>query len=179
MLKVGSQSACSTNWNSAVVGSKPAQMKSDSTKVTSEVHSAIQRALRVATASSRLGRRRMRTTPTSGRKVVTERMGKLLVMVGRPSPGRLEEVPRHHDDGADQDREGVVVEIAGLQAAGAHRHRDGLRGDAVGTQPVDRRAVALLPQEAAAPEGGAHEEPIIELVEIPFVEEEEIERPNS
>src|SRR6266851_8201185 len=176
MLKLGSQSACSTNWNSAVAGSKPAQMKSDSTKVTSEVHSAIQRALRVATASSRRGSKTMSATPTSGRKVVRLRMGKLLVMAGRPSPDGLEEVPRHHDDGADQYGEGVVIEIAGLQPAGAYREIDRARRDAVGTDAVDHRAVALLPQAAAEHEGRAHEQPIVELVEIPFVEEEQIER---
>ncbi len=40
MLNSGSQSALSTNWNSEVPRSKPNQMKSDSTKVMSEVHSA-------------------------------------------------------------------------------------------------------------------------------------------
>jgi len=44
MLKVGSHSACSTNWNSAVAGSNHAQMNSDRTKVMSDVHRAIQRA---------------------------------------------------------------------------------------------------------------------------------------
>src|SRR6185437_1541534 len=176
MLKVGSQSACSTNWNSGVVGSKPPQMKSDRTKVMSDVHSAIQRALRASSAGSRRGRMRMNATPTSGRNVVRLRMGKPLVMVGRPSPECLEEVPRHHDDGADQDGERVVVDIAGLQAAGAHRQTDGQRRHAIRAEAVDGGAVALLPQAAADREGRAHEEPVVKLVKIPFVEEEQIER---
>src|SRR5450432_2821980 len=116
MLKAGSHSACSTNWNSGVAASKPAQMKSDSAQVTSDVHSAIQRALR-ATTSGAPRRTRMNAAPRSGRNVVSDRIGKELMP---PSPTDPQQVPAHHDDDADQDGEGVVVEIAGLQPAGAH-----------------------------------------------------------
>src|SRR5258708_5930328 len=163
------------NWNSAVVGSNHAQMNSDRTKVTSDVHSAIQRAFCAISAGSRRGSMKMRATPTSGRNVVRVRIGKLLVMAG-PSPDRLEEEPRHHDDGADQDSEGVVVDVTALQAPGAHGEIDRPRRDAVGTDAVDDGTVALFPEPAAEREGRADEEPVVELVEIPFVEKEKINR---
>ena len=68
----------STNWKSAVVGSNRHSMTSETTKVTSVVHSAIQRALRF-TASSSPRITRMNSAPTSGRKVVTERIGQLAI----------------------------------------------------------------------------------------------------
>src|SRR6476646_8047106 len=117
MLKVGSHSACSTNWNSAVVGSNHTQINSESTKVMSDVHTAIHRAFCAMSSGSRRGKRRMKTTPTRGRNVVRLRIGKLLVMAA-PSPDRLEEEPRHHDDGADQNGKSVMVDVTALQTPG-------------------------------------------------------------
>src|SRR5258708_6393618 len=175
MLKVGSHSACSRNWNSAVAGSNHAQMNSDRTKVMSDVHSAIQRAFCAISTGSRRGSMKMRRTPTSGRNVVRLRIGKLLLMAG-PSPDRLEEEPRHHDDRADEDGEGVVVDVAALQAPGAHGEIDRPCRDAVGTETVDDGAVALFPQPTPEREGRADEEPVVEFVEIPLVEEKEVNR---
>ena len=79
---------------------------------------------------------------------------------------------RHH---AQQHRQGIVIDIAGLQPDRAARRIQHPGGDAVGPQPVDHRAVAALPQEAAQPQGRAHEQEVIQLVEIPFVVEEQVE----
>ena len=63
-----SQSSFSTNWKPGSALSKPVQMNSETTKVTSVVHSAIARMLRRALAlSSRMNR--ISSAPTSGRKV--------------------------------------------------------------------------------------------------------------
>ena len=69
-----------------------------------------------------------------------------------------------------------MIDVARLQPAGLARQFPGRRGDTVGPEPVDNGAVAGLPQAFAKREGGAHEEPIIKLVEVPFVEEELVER---
>ena len=56
-----------------------------------------------------------------------------------------EQVPGHDRDEADHHREGVMVEITGLQPAGLPRQIAGHRGDPVRPEPVDHRAVARLP----------------------------------
>src|SRR3546814_16715669 len=46
------------------------------------------------------------------------------------------------------------------------------RGGAIGTETVDGAFIPALPEEAPDREGGLHEEDVVELVEIPFVEQE-------
>src|SRR6267143_123075 len=88
---------------------------SSTRKAISEVHSAIQRALRATTASSPRAIR-INAAPTNGKKVTSERSGQWLTAMFRPSP--REQVPRHQGDEADHHCEGVVIEIPGLQPAG-------------------------------------------------------------
>src|SRR5690242_6163013 len=74
MLKDGIHSARSTNWKSGELGSKSTHNFSDRTKTMSEVQSAIERAFFPVVASSPRVTM-MRTAPTSGRKVMRERIG--------------------------------------------------------------------------------------------------------
>src|SRR5581483_5392375 len=103
-----SQALRSTNWNSGEPGSKRQTRMSDMAKVTSVVHSAIQRALRrFPSVSPPISA--MSSAPASGRNVVTDRIGQLTI-----SPP-----PRQHEPGdqgrhADQHGEGVVIEVSGL-----------------------------------------------------------------
>src|SRR5579864_32433 len=171
MLNCGSHAACSTNWKSEVVGSKFAQMTSESPRSTSEVQSAIQRALR-AMSSACPRRIRIANTPKSGRNVTRLRSGQLVIAC---STDLEHEIPRHERHDADQHREGIVIEVSGLKPAREHRQASRRRGKPVGPEPIDDRAIALLPQAVAQRHGGAHEERVVELVEIPLVEEEEID----
>ncbi len=68
----------STNWNSAENGSKRHATMSDTASVISVTHSATQRALRFTAASSP-PIIMMKSAPTSGRNVVTERIGQLAI----------------------------------------------------------------------------------------------------
>src|SRR5579883_2723129 len=139
----------------------------------SEVQSAIQRALR-ATASLSPRKTRMKATPASGRKVTRERRGQFSM---KARSGDLpQEIPGDEGDDADQHDEGVVVEIAGLQPCGPNGDLDRGSRQPVGPEPIDDGAVALLPEIESQRHCRAHEEQIVELVEIPLVEEEEIER---
>ena len=79
---------------------------------------------------------------------------------------------------ADQHGEGVVIDVAGLQLHDAPRDAEHAGGGAV-DQPVDDLDVADLPQDAAEPEGRAHEDAVVELVEVPLVEQEQVERPEG
>src|SRR5262245_38909656 len=145
-------------------------MISEIAKVISVVQSAIQRALRFsASPSPRIIM--MSSAPTSGRKIVTERIGQLISTC--PS---TEHEPGDERRYADQHGEGVVVEIAGLQPHHAACHVEHPGGDAVRPEAVDQPAVAVLPQYATEPQRRAHDEEIVELVEVPLVEQELVER---
>src|SRR5690242_14931308 len=169
MLKPGSHGARSTNWNWARVGSKAPQSAIASATSMSEVQSAIQRALR-ATASASPRSMRMSTTPAIGRKVTSVRMGKFSIAASEDLPEKIPGDEQHH---ADQHDEGIVVEISGLQQARADREPRRRGGEPVGTEPIDHGPVTLLPELEAERHGWPDEEPVVELVEIPFVEEEE------
>src|SRR5262245_55197239 len=92
----------STNWNSGVEPSKRATIISDTAKVTMVVHNAAQRALRLP-ASLSPGSSRMNSAPTSGRNVVIERIGQLVISVA----SRREHEPG--DEGGDADQHGESV----------------------------------------------------------------------
>src|SRR6201985_4036370 len=107
-MPVASHDVFSTNWKSVCVASKRQTRISERPKVTSVVHSAIQRELRRAASSSP---RLIQTTsaPNSGRKVTTDRMGQITI-----SLASHEHEPGNQPGDADQHREGVMIEIAGL-----------------------------------------------------------------
>ncbi len=69
----------------------------------------------------------------------------------------------------------IVIDVARLQLHGLSRDIEHAGGNAVRAETVDDHAVADLPQRAAEPFGRAHEEEIVQLVEIPFVVEEQVE----
>src|SRR3546814_5754707 len=73
MLKAGIQSARSTNWKSALARSKRNHRNSETAKVTSEAHSAMERAFLAAKASSSWRtKKRIHKAPASGRQVIVE-----------------------------------------------------------------------------------------------------------
>src|SRR5438874_5765470 len=84
-------------------------------------------------------------------------------------PSSRQQVPGDQRDDADQHGEGVMVDVSGLQPARLTGQFAGRRGDAVRPEPVDDHAVAGLPQPVAEREGALDEEPVVELVEVPFV----------
>src|ERR1700736_6861301 len=100
--------------------------------VTGVVHRAIQRALRCSALPS-LGRAVMKSAPTSGRKVVTDRIGQLI-----SADPTAEHEPGDECRHSDQHGKGVVIEIPGLQSNSAlrdleHTRRTSVRAEAVHT----------------------------------------------
>src|SRR6266853_3597569 len=106
-----SQGFFSTNWNSGEPASKRHTRISEIAKVISVVHIATQRALPATEGSSpRIDM--MNSAPSSGRKVVTERIGQLAISV----PSTQKHEPGDEGRNPDQHGKGVVVHVAGLQA---------------------------------------------------------------
>src|SRR4051812_3375141 len=102
MPSAGTQSIFSSNWKPALVASKRAHSSSEIRKVTIEVTRATLRQLR-STASFGPLTIRQNKAPTSGRKVISERIGQLVITL-----------PHEHEVGdeggdADQHDEGIVV----------------------------------------------------------------------
>ena len=100
---------------------------------------------------------------------------------GEDRPIHVRDLYREHEPGdegggADQHGEGVVIEIAGLQPHDVARDVEHAGGDAVGAEAVDQPAVAALPQHAAEPLGRAHEDEVVEFVEVPLVEQEAVQQ---
>ena len=102
---------------------------------------------------------------------MTERIGQLSI-----SPAPREHEPGDQRGDADQHGEGVVIEVAGLQPHHVAGDVEHARGDAVRPEAVDQPAVAALPQQAAEPQRRPHEDDVVELVEVPLVEQELVER---
>src|SRR5476649_1514784 len=142
MLSDGIQASFSSNWKPGLVPSNRAHSISEIRKVATEVISAALRQLR-STASFGPLTTRQNSAPTSGMNVTSDRIGQLDIVLPRPA-----EVGHGRHD-ADQHGEGVVVEIAALEAAQHPRDIARARGDAIRTEPVNHRAVALLPEHAA------------------------------
>src|SRR6185312_11405748 len=170
MLSAGIQATFSSNWKPALVGSKWTHSSSETRKVTSEVISAALRQLR-STASLGPCTTRQNSAPTSGRKVTTERIGQLAIVLSHEQ----HEVA-HQRGNADQHDEGVVVQVAALEPAQHARKVLRPGGNAVGAEPIDRRAVALLPEHPADRQGRLDERRVIELVEVPLVVEQRVQR---
>ena len=132
----------------ASAGSKRHTSISDTAKVTSVVHSAVQRALRFTTSSSPL--QREDEQHAEDRQERRDREDR---------PARHQWPPREHEPGdqrrdADQHREGVVVEIAGLQPHDVARDVEHARRHAVRPEPVDharRRRPSTAGGRATAP----------------------------
>src|SRR5215468_9986147 len=160
----------STNWNSGEPASKRHTTISEIAKVIKVVQSATQRALPAMEASSpRIAM--MNSAPSSGRNVVTERIGQLAISLppdGNPEPG---------DEGRNPDQHGkrIVIHVAGLQAYGVARDEQYHCREAIGPKTVDQPAIAAPPQQPAEPQGRPHDEEIIDLVEVPLVEQEAVE----
>ena len=93
-----------------------------------------------------------------------------------PARPSAEHEPGDERRDADHHGEGVVVEIAGLQSHHVARDAQHPLRHAVGPEAVDQPAVAVLPQEAAEPHRRPDEDDVIELVEVPLVEQEFVER---
>src|ERR1700730_11123849 len=137
-----SQGFLSTNWNSGEPASKRHTRISEIAKVISVVHSAAQRALRAMEASSpRIAT--INSAPSSGRKVVTERIGQLAISV--PPTGKHE--PGDERRNADQHGKCIVIHVSGLQAHDITRDVQHPCRNAVGTEAVDQPTVAAFPQQ--------------------------------
>src|SRR6266849_46620 len=151
---------------------------SEIAKVISVVHIAAQRALRAMEASSpRIAT--MKSAPSSGRNTVTERIGQLAISMSptakrEPGPAAKHE-PGDESRNADQHGERIVIHVAGLQAHNVARDVKDPRRDAVGTEAVDQPAVAALPQQATKPQRRTYDDGVVDLVEVPLVEEEPVE----
>src|SRR5436305_15088903 len=109
----------------------------DKTNTISEVDSAMFRALRATTASSPR-EVMMNPTPTRGRNVTSDRSGQWLM--ARPRSPR-HQIPGDQGDDTDQHREGVVVDIAGLQPAGFPRQLARRGRHAGGPEAIDHRCI--------------------------------------
>ena len=84
-------------------------------------------------------------------------------------PGEQGSNPQHH-------REGVCKDVAGLRPTReSGQERNDPHGHPV-QRAVDDLAIALLPQEAAQPLRGAHEDHVVKLVKVPFVQQEQVKR---
>src|ERR1700732_2562143 len=95
------QCARSTNWNSAVCGSKPVHNRIDRAKTISEVDNAMLRALRATTSSSpRVVR--MKPAPTNGRKVTSDNSGHWLTAASPLPRSPRHQVPGDEGDDANQ-----------------------------------------------------------------------------
>src|SRR5262245_51743373 len=144
MLSAGTQSAFSSNWKPAFVGSKRTQSRTEITNVTTEVTSAALLQLR-STASLGPLTARQNSAPTSGRNVTSERIGQLDIGL----PRRRQHEPgdeRHH---ANQHYKGIVIDITALEAAEYARHVLRSCREVVGPEPVNQCAVTLLPEGPA------------------------------
>src|SRR6185369_304388 len=111
MLSAGTQASFSSNWKPALVGSKCTHRSSETTNVISEVISAALRQLR-STASLGPWTTRQNSAPTSGRKVTTERIGQLAIVLSHEQHEVADE-----RGNADQHYEGIVVQIPALEPA--------------------------------------------------------------
>jgi hypothetical protein len=69
-----------------------------------------------------------------------------------------------------------MIKIPGLQPHDIASHVEDARRDAVRSEAVDEPAVAPFPQQPPEPDGRLDKERVIDLVEIPFVEQEFVKR---
>src|SRR5690625_4334693 len=166
------QRPSSTNWKPGRFGSKPASTKSDRTKVAPVTSSAKRRAFSAAASSSPRRKITSIAAPSSGRNVMTERM--LISLTSSRPP--IEHEPGDEDRYADQHHEGVVEDVSRMRPPGEPvEPGQNPKRDAV-DDAIDRAAIAALPEELADRLGAPHEKHVVELVKIPFVQQEPVER---
>ena len=89
---------------------------------------------------------------------------------------QAEHEPGNQSGDADQHREGIVIEIAGLQLHDVLGNVKHAGGYAVRAEAVDDVTVADLPQESPDPLRGPNEDQIVQFIEIPLVEQELIKQ---
>src|SRR6478609_2965141 len=112
----------------------------------------------------------MKAAPTSGRTSRPVRIPKPNII----SPAS-QQIPGHQARDADQHGEGIVIDKTGLEPDDAVGDIDHPSRDAIGAETVDDEAVALLPEEAAEPFSRTNEQEVVDLVEIPLVEQEAVQ----
>ncbi len=163
-----SQSRSSTNWKPGLPGSNSARMNSEIRKVTDVAIIASHLAfLRAASSSPRRKIARI-AAATSGRKVTMERTLAISSLPAQRHPGHQDHDAQHHG-------KGVVEEVSALRPTrepGEERH-DAHRQPVYAA--VDHVAVAAPPQKAAKVLGGTGEDDVIDLVEVPLVQQEAVE----
>ena len=87
---------------------------------------------------------------------------------------RREHEPGDKGRGPNQHGEGVVIQITGLQTHHVAGDVEHACRHAVRPKTVDQPAIAALPQQAAEPLRGPDEDQVIQLVEVPFIEQEAV-----
>src|SRR5690606_13641662 len=140
-------------------------------------------------ASSAIASDRQRTAPSpafdANSTATPPRMGSQINRLSNgsslniPSPCSVsrsaEPQPGDQGDQADDHRQGIVIEVAGLHPAQHHGERaHGARG-AVHQRAVDELHVAHLPEEAAEPPAAAREHGVVDLVEVELVGEQAVQ----
>src|SRR5690606_38628695 len=86
-----------------------------------------------------------------------------------------EDHPCDGRDQTDQHDQRVTVEIARLNSLREHRAPCRCGGYPVRAKPVDQSDIDLLPEDSAEPEGGLHDDEVIELVEHPLAVDKSID----
>ncbi len=76
----------------------------------------------------------------------------------------------------NQHHQRIGIKIARLEPAGDLAAGDDQPGHAIGAEAIDRALIAALPEHPAEREGRANEEKIVELVNIPLMQQEIVEQ---
>src|SRR6202030_3482680 len=87
---------------------------------------------------------------------------------------RREHEPGDESSRANQHGEGIVIEVAGLQPHDVTGDIEDAGGDAVRSEAVDQPAVTALPKQTAEPFCRFDENRVVDLVEVPLVEQEAV-----
>src|SRR5690348_3636183 len=93
-----------------------------------------------------------------------------------PRSSRPPNRPARGADQAQQHYKRVGIEIARLKPRGDAVADTDRKGRAVRAEPVDRLLVTAVPEEAAEPQRRADEDAVVQLVEVPFVGDEAVDR---
>ena len=100
-----------------------------------------------------------------------------MVRIGQTAHG-VHQNPARRADQAEQHHQRIAVEIARLEPRGDAVAEADRTGRAVRAEAVDRPLVAALPEQMAEPHRRADEDAVVELVEIPFVDQEAVQPGN-
>src|SRR5487761_2240503 len=169
--KSGIQSTTSLNWKDPAADattSRPGRKARTSQRLTTHVASAKNSAVPRIAARLRRGRNAITSAPARGRKMIRLRIGKVERSTAVPLPRRDDEVGAGHDDQADRDAQGVVLDVPGLDppqpAAGAHGDPPDPVHRAIHHGPVEP------PERIRRAPADHHEQEVVEVVEPPLVE---------